>query len=140
MKKLLILIILIAIAVASKGQFTEIKYSRDNTLLSNFDLSTITGEDTSFVFKIMKTVMYCWSIHTAWTGVTGSGFVVMEVTDFDDLTNWISYNELFGTEISEGDGTDAWEDYMLAWTYIRIKIYKGEEGLTGILTMKINLN
>ena len=137
MKKIFIMLALMA-AVCTQAQVTEIKFQDDTYLLQYFDLSAPSG-DTSFVFRIMVDDVQAWSINFGWSDVVGVGLVSMEVTNFDELTNFIPYVDDMSTIITGATGSGAWEDNMWSWKYFRITVEKGTLS-AGYLSLKINLN
>lgn len=137
--KNLILLLLILVGTALQAQYTDIKLTNQSALITAFDVSDIAGTDTSFVFKISKLPQTAWSMQTIWTGVTGSGTVALEVTNYDNLTNFIAYSGLTAVTVTGASGTSAWEDYMWGWKYFRIKITKGTLS-AGTLNVRININ
>lgn len=146
MKKLISLLLLVlttmmllVAATGARAQYTEIKFPADTWLLTNFDLSSIGGTDTSFVFKIAKLPQRSWSLHSGWSGVVGVGSIKFEVTDYDDLSHWVEYDDNLTTTITGATGEDAWEDYVWSWKYFKITITKSTLS-AGYLKSKININ
>lgn len=142
MKKLIISLALIlgfVFTSAAQDGVTLIRTDNDVYLTRNYDIGTLSGSDTSFIFSMRKPVSQAWSIQLYWYGVTGEGSVALEVTNFKTLSGWVAYTGSVSTTITGASGYDGWEDTIMAWDYCRLKLTKGTLSggrLTAIIRIK----
>ena len=110
--------LLIALNVNSQ---TIIKDDGLTNLLTNLDLSRVRSSDTSFYYVINVANINSWLIENSWTNVIGTGTLSLEVSSHSNLTNFIAYNGSLSTTITGATGRGAWEDYIFAWKYVRLR-------------------
>ena len=127
MKKIIFILLLLGYALVGISQIgvTLIRTEQDIHLLLNYDLSTLSGSDTSFYFSINKEVSKSWAIQPYWRGVTGEGTLALEVTHMSNLAGWIPYYGSLSTTITGTNGAGGWEDTIWGWRYGRLKLTKG---------------
>lgn len=117
-----ILVMLFTLPLFSQQRISSL----DNLIVDDYDLSTLTGADTSYVFYFANftTLDVCWSIQIFWDGVTGTGTIELFVSD--NGLRWVDYHAtLYNTSITGASDDAGWEDDIFAWKYGKLVVTKG---------------
>lgn len=127
MKKLFIVLLLLPLFMGAQPVTTITP--QNGKVLWNFDLSSISGTDTSFTFKFpgqQNSIVRSWSTHVKWVDIDTTGwgerdtigFVRLEVSNYEK-TDFISYADSLSVRINDTTGSAGVEDVMWNWKYGR---------------------
>lgn len=136
MKKIFLTLITV-IFLATMG-FAQGSMSRGvTTLLSSFDLSLISGSDTSFYWQSPKSD---WGLTAVWTGVSGTGTCEIKLSNDDNVANTFNYDSVdpISFSITGATGSASYVRSRTGLAYFQIKITKSSLS-AGNLTIKINV-
>ena len=137
MKKLfVILMLLVPSLIYSQVQITP----RDGHLITNFDLTSMSGTDTTFEFQFPMQPsdrVGPWSMHGTWLNTDTTGTVYIKVTNYPN-TAFIYYADSLNFSITKGvSGKAAVEDSYWAWKYGQAYISLDDTALTGTISLEI---